>query len=66
MLTSSQNEEEDAPMLRVLFVATVLAAWPLGLAPAAACPFEHERQAMSCAEGTVWDDARQDCVKVTG
>ncbi|MBY6092720.1 hypothetical protein ACX9MO_01240 [Pseudooceanicola sp. 502str34] len=38
-----------------------------GGAAFATCPYEHERQAQSCAEGYVWDGSQGACIRqVTG
>ncbi len=46
-------------------IKTALAALVLALAPAiatAACFDDHSQQAMSCAEGTIWDEKTSACV----
>ncbi len=50
-------------------IKTLLAAAALTLSPAlamAACYEGHEKQAMSCADGTVYDTATNSCKVVSG
>ncbi|GAA6189363.1 hypothetical protein [Litorivita sp. NS0012-18] len=47
-------------LLKVTFFASVLAVMP---ALASACAAS--KQAMSCAEGMVWDDSAHSCIKQT-
>lgn len=52
-------------MMRMLMVAAVLLASPY--AAFAGCSGDHAaQQAMSCAEGTMWDPQTRSCTKVTG
>lgn len=44
-------------VLAIALLATPLAAW-------AQCSGHNERQAMSCADGTVWDPATNACVPI--
>lgn len=50
-------------MLRTVLTAVILTAAPL--AAAAECSSQHQ-QAMSCADGLVWDSETKRCTKVTG
>jgi len=48
-------------------IKALLAAGILAFVPAFAsanCSAGHERQAMSCAEGSTWDDEQATCVPV--
>jgi hypothetical protein len=49
-------------------IKTTLAAFVLAVAPTlsfAACWEGHSQQAMSCAEGQVWDETSEACVEAT-
>lgn len=50
-------------MIKTILTAVVLTAAPL--AAVAECSSKHQ-QAMSCADGTVWDAETKSCTKVTG
>jgi len=53
-------------MIRTLVFAAILVASPT-LVSAGGCSGEHAtQQAMSCAEGTIWDEQTRSCLKVTG
>ncbi|MYM54193.1 carbohydrate-binding module family 14 protein [Thalassovita mangrovi] len=50
-------------MIKTILTAVILTAAPL--AASAQCTKDHQ-QAMSCADGTVWDAETKSCTKVTG
>lgn len=50
-------------MLRLILTAVILGAGPV--AAGAACFGDHSQQAMSCAEGTIWDETKGACVEVS-
>lgn len=50
-------------MTRTILIALCLITAPL--AALANCPYDHQ-QAMSCADGTVWDKDSKSCTSATG
>ncbi|CUH65325.1 hypothetical protein TL5118_01257 [Thalassovita autumnalis] len=52
-------------MYRTLVIAALLTVAPI-MSHAMGCSSGHSQQAMSCADGTVWDETARACVKVTG
>lgn len=50
--------------MRLLLAVTVLALAPLGALAQERCN-KSEQHAMSCAEGTVWDENTQSCIVTT-
>lgn len=49
-------------MIRTILTALILAA---PLSAQAECPYDHQ-QAMSCADGKVWDKDSKTCTAATG
>lgn len=53
-------------MLRSVVIAAVMTLAPM-VALAGGCGADHAvQEAMTCIEGTVWDETSARCVKVTG
>ncbi len=49
---------------KTIFVTAILTLSPI-VALAQSCHERHDQQAMSCAEGMVWDEATSTCVTQT-
>ncbi|WP_412562756.1 hypothetical protein [Thalassobius sp. MITS945101] len=53
-------------MFRTFVIAALLTVTPM-IALAGGCSGAHSnQQAMTCIEGTIWDETTRSCVKVTG